>query len=289
MRIDNPLVSVLMTAYNRELYIAEAIESVLAQDYENFELIIVDDCSSDNTLEIAKSYQTKDSRIQVYVNEKNLGQFPNRNYAASICKGEFLVYVDSDDTINKDALSYIVKEFEKYTDAHFSTIYQKKDIQDSVTISSHEAIKKHFFEGSFLHIGPGGTVIKKSFFDKIGGFVNDYGPVGDMYYNIKAASNSNVILLPYDYLNYRQHENQELNNPFEYLYYGYRYFDDMLLLEDLPLTKKQIYFFRKKNKRRFLLNLIKYYTKERNFGEIKIAIKLARFKIQDFFIAIFQL
>ena len=54
---QSPLVSVLMTAYNRELYIAEAIESVLAQDYQNYELIIVDDCSTDHTVEIANSYQ----------------------------------------------------------------------------------------------------------------------------------------------------------------------------------------------------------------------------------------
>ena len=66
---DSPLVSVLMTAYNREKYIAEAIESVLASTYTNFELIIVDDCSTDKTVEIAKSYEVKDNRIKVYIND----------------------------------------------------------------------------------------------------------------------------------------------------------------------------------------------------------------------------
>ena len=90
-----PLVSVLMTAYNREKYIAEAIESVLASTYSNLELIIVDDCSKDNTLQIATNYQAKDDRIKVYKNEKNLGDYPNRNKAASYAKGKYLKYVDS--------------------------------------------------------------------------------------------------------------------------------------------------------------------------------------------------
>lgn len=71
MRIKKqPLLSVLMTAFNREKYIAEAIESVLASTYTNFELIIVDDCSKDNTVNIAKSYEQKDQRVKVYINEK---------------------------------------------------------------------------------------------------------------------------------------------------------------------------------------------------------------------------
>ncbi|HEV2714429.1 MAG TPA: glycosyltransferase family A protein, partial [Terriglobales bacterium] len=93
-----PLVSVLMTAYNREKYIAEAIESVLASNFKDFELIIVDDCSKDRTAEIARRY-TSDSRVQVHVNEKNLGDYPNRNRAASLARGKYLKYLDSDDVI----------------------------------------------------------------------------------------------------------------------------------------------------------------------------------------------
>lgn len=92
--MNPPLVSILMTAYNREKYIAEAIESVLASTYTNFELIIVDDCSADRTLEIAKSYEEKDKRIKIYINEKNLGDYPNRNKAASLAKGVYLKYLE---------------------------------------------------------------------------------------------------------------------------------------------------------------------------------------------------
>ena len=86
------LVSVLMTSFNRDKYIAEAIDSVLASTYQNWELIIVDDCSKDKTVEIAKSYEAKDNRIKVYVNKKNLGDYPNRNKAASYAKGKYIKY-----------------------------------------------------------------------------------------------------------------------------------------------------------------------------------------------------
>ena len=94
-----PLVSVLMTAFNRGKYIAEAIESVLQSTYTNFELIIVDDCSTDDTFEIANSFFVKDRRIKLYKNEKNLGQFANRNYAISLSTGEYIKFLDSDDKL----------------------------------------------------------------------------------------------------------------------------------------------------------------------------------------------
>src|SRR5690606_2521559 len=97
--MSTPLVSVLMTVYNREKYIAEAIKSVLASTYQNWELIIVDDQSMDNSVAIAQSFAQKDPRIQVHVNKENLGDYPNRNRAASYAKGKYLKYVDSDDLI----------------------------------------------------------------------------------------------------------------------------------------------------------------------------------------------
>ena len=90
---QNNLVSVLMTSYNREKYIAEAIESVLASSYTNFELIIVDDHSADNSFTIAKEFEKKDSRVRVFKNEKNLGDYPNRKYAASLATGKYLKFV----------------------------------------------------------------------------------------------------------------------------------------------------------------------------------------------------
>jgi len=92
-----PLVSVIMPAYNAEKYIAEAIESVVAQSYENWELIVIDDCSADNTAEIARSFAEKDGRIRLIKNNKNIGAAETRNKGLDLAKGEYIALLDSDD------------------------------------------------------------------------------------------------------------------------------------------------------------------------------------------------
>lgn len=287
MQLVKPLVSVLMTAYNREKYISEAIESVLSQTHKNFELIIVDDCSIDKTYDIAIAYQS-DPRVKVYQNKVNIGDYPNRNLAASLATGEILVYVDSDDTINLDALSYIIECFNQYPLAEYATIFKENNISTVSLIDKNTSLKKNFFEKSFLHIGPGGTVIKKSLFDKIGGFPIKYGPSSDMFYNIKAASNSSVLCMPYNYLNYRRHEGQEINDSFAYLHNGYRYFNDVLSLDEIPLLDSQKKYLKLKNKRRFFVNSLKYLIKSKNLKKVRSAYLLAGFTMKDLFKAIFQ-
>ena len=101
----NPLVSILTTVYNRKNYIEECINSVLELNYTKWELIIVDDCSKDNSAEIIQQYAKKDERIRFYQNETNIGDYPNRNKAASFAKGKYLKYLDADDTIYKYTLA----------------------------------------------------------------------------------------------------------------------------------------------------------------------------------------
>ena len=102
-----PLVSVVMTAYNRERYVGAAIESVLAQTFADFELIVVDDGSVDRTVEVARQYED-DPRLRIVLNERNLGDYPNRNRAAALARGRFLKYHDSDDVMYPHCLSTMV-------------------------------------------------------------------------------------------------------------------------------------------------------------------------------------
>lgn len=98
----NDLVSVIMPAYNSEKYIAESIKSVLAQTYQNWELIIVDDCSTDKTKEIVKSFS--DSRIKFFKNNTNSGVDITRNKAISEASGRWFAFLDSDDIWKPDKL-----------------------------------------------------------------------------------------------------------------------------------------------------------------------------------------
>lgn len=95
--ISNPKISVLMSAYNAEKYVGDAIESILNQTYTNFEFIIVDDKSTDNTLNIIKQFSAKDKRIRIISLKKNLGPSLAANIGLKEIKGQYLVRMDADD------------------------------------------------------------------------------------------------------------------------------------------------------------------------------------------------
>lgn len=90
------LVSIIMPSYNTGRYISDSIKSIQAQTYTNWELIIVDDCSSDDSIEIIKSFN--DFRIRLHENKKNSGAAISRNYALREAKGKWIAFLDSDDT-----------------------------------------------------------------------------------------------------------------------------------------------------------------------------------------------
>ena len=93
----DPLVSIIMPAYNSEQFITDAIESVLSQTYQSWELIIVDDYSSDNTISIVEKYANIDERIKFHANTSNLGAAKTRNVAIKLSRGRFVAFLDSDD------------------------------------------------------------------------------------------------------------------------------------------------------------------------------------------------
>ena len=96
------LVSVIMPSYNTGEYIAASIEFVLAQTYPNWELLIVDDCSTDSTVEVIRRYQ--DPRIILLKNKTNSGAALSRNYGLREAKGRWIAFLDSDDTWEPEKL-----------------------------------------------------------------------------------------------------------------------------------------------------------------------------------------
>ena len=283
-----PLVSVLMTAFNRENFIGEAIKSVLASTYKNYELIIVDDLSTDKTVSIAESYKEKDERVRFYINAKNLGDYPNRNKAAEYAKGIYLLYVDSDDTINEDAIEYCVNSMENNSEADFAMIFLKNKISSPILMKPHESIHNHFFKEPFLVMNPGSTFLRKSFFENIGKYPTLYGPANDMYFNLKAAKNGNILLLPYNFLNYRLHEGQEMNNKNSYLINRYLFLRDALNELNFGLTPKEKNWVSNKNRRRFLKNIFKYFKQDFDLKSTYEKLKITGFSFKDFLKAIFH-
>ena len=206
-----PLVSVLMTAYNRENYIAEAIESVLASDYKNFELIVVDDASSDSTVEIVRRYADSHNCVRLEVNEKNLSDYPNRNQAASLASGKYLKYLDSDDAIYPYALSAMVDWMEQFPQAGLGLCtYAFKQHKHPVILSPTEAYMLDFSGHDLFGRAPGSSIIRTKEFWDAGGF-SGLNQMGDLEMWLKLARSTHVLTMPGHLVWSRVHVSQEQN------------------------------------------------------------------------------
>lgn len=208
--INEPLVSVLMTSYNREDFIGEAIKSVLSQSYGNFELIIVDDCSKDNTVKIANHFASLDNRIRVYENGKNLGDYPNRNKAASLAKGKYLKYVDADDYFYPWGLQILVESMEQHPDAGWGlcSLEQDKDRPFPFMLLPEEIYEYHLFKSSLYHKAPLSAIIKKEVFEIAGGFSGKRQMSDTEMWHLLAMKFP-LVLMPHGIVWYREHNQQE--------------------------------------------------------------------------------
>lgn len=207
---SNPLISVLMTAYNREKYIAEAIESVLASTYTNFELIIVDDCSVDNSVAIAKAFETKDSRIKVYVNERNLSDYYNRNKAASYATGKYIKYLDSDDIIFPWGLQAMAYCMEYNPQAALGlTLNNFKNEKFPIIVFPEKVYKLYYFKNLLLNVGPTGAIIRRDVFEDLNGF-SGKRYIGDTELWLRIAQKNPLVWMPANLIFWREHDEQQI-------------------------------------------------------------------------------
>ena len=234
------MVSVLMTTYNREKYLAEAVQSVLASTFRDFELIIVDDQSKDRSLAIARELAEKDPRIRVILNEKNLGDYPNRNKAASLARGKYLKYVDADDLIYPTGLQVLVDGMERFPEAGYGlgSLPQDKFRIFPFILSPEEAYQRHYFREQLFHKAPLSAIIRKDAFDAVGGFTGRRY-LGDFEMWHLLSSRFPVVLMPHGVVWYREHEEQEMQHnrtdftvPFKYL----KCSEEMLVSPQCPLS-----------------------------------------------------
>ena len=104
MDIEKTFFSIVIPIYNTEKYLDKAIKSILNQTFKNFELILIDDCSSDRSYIICKNYADKDNRVKLLRNDINLGVAKTRNRALNNISGRYLTFLDSDDYIEVNLL-----------------------------------------------------------------------------------------------------------------------------------------------------------------------------------------
>jgi len=212
MAARRPAVSVVITAFNRERYVAHAIESVLSQTFGDFELIIVDDCSTDATVDVARGYET-DPRVRVIVNEKNLGDYPNRNHAASFATAEFLKYHDSDDLMYPHCLATMHASLAAEPRAAFalSGACSWSGGPSPMLLTARQCYEREFLGTGMFDRGPSNALFRTEAFRKAGGF-SLAGAASDYVFWLRVCAHVNVLLVPADLHWYRRHPGQEISS-----------------------------------------------------------------------------
>lgn len=167
-----PLISVIVPTYNQEKNIDRCLKSILTQSLRNLEVIIINDASTDKTLDICLAWKKKDLRLQILTNDTNLGQGYSRNRALEIAQGKYITYIDSDNYILPNFFINALAILENNKDIdfiHFSHINIKengeiiqKRIQKDIKTIGKEALKL-FLENKIPCTGPIAKVFKKSF------------------------------------------------------------------------------------------------------------------------------
>lgn len=195
--IFSPRISVILPVFNTEKYVAEAIESVLTQTYPSIELICIDDCSTDTSLQILQSFGDK---ITIIKNQVNSGIATSRNNGIAIARGEYLAFMDSDDIWEKDKLALQMEQFKNNPHLGISFTHMKCFISPELP----EEIKNTRYCPPDIMPGyiSATAVVSASIFKKVGYFDTEWkvGEFIDWFARAKALNVSfgtlpNVSLL----------------------------------------------------------------------------------------------
>ena len=200
----NKKVSVVLPVYNGAKRVSKAIESVLSQSYTNLELIIVNDCSTDNTMEVLRGYADKDSRIKVYENEVNQKLPRTLNNGFSHVEGDYLTWTSDDNTYKLNAIEKMVQYLDEHPD--IDMVYADFDI---VNLDGTYRETKRVFEPDELRFqnSVGACFLyTKELAAKVGEYDPDLFLAEDYEYWIKAYLNGNLYHIPEVLYNYGWHD-----------------------------------------------------------------------------------
>lgn len=204
--MKNPKVSIVLPCYNGAKMIGEAIESVIAQTYQDWELIIVNDCSTDNTLEVAQSYAEKDQRIRVFSNEKNSKLPATLNHGFREAKGEYWTWTSDDNLL----LPTMLEELSNYLDEHPEVGFVTSDLANidvDGNIISYDVLPDNIQDRMPLNdCGGASFMYRSSIAKKIGEYREDLFLVEDYEYWLRLCFYTKLAHYPKVLYHYRVHE-----------------------------------------------------------------------------------
>ena len=215
-------IDILMPTYNGEKYLREQLDSILNQTYKDIRIIISDDCSKDSTPEILKQYQEKDKRIEIYIQENNLGVVKNIEFLLKKVENPLYMLADQDDVWLNNKVEKSLEKMEKedadlvfgdleVVDQNLKTMYAS--FGDFMLLN--RKIKKYIdsYKVNYLYNCVTGCTLlsKKSFIDKILPLpTNSKYVIHDYWIGLVVALTGKLAYMPEKYIKYRQHGNNEV-------------------------------------------------------------------------------
>lgn len=202
-------ISILIPTYNRVRYLADAIKSALSQNYDNFEVVIVDDGSTDNTAALVASFV--DPKLR-YILKAHSGAPATRNRCIDEARGELLVWLDSDDVLYANTLSVYAAALEKTPDAE--VVYGDLDVSNDTLQTTSEIIHKDWYGKNDLLIATlfngncipnPGTMVRKSCYVKFGGYNETFRRAHDYEFWSRIAKTAKFKHVPFKTLKWRWH------------------------------------------------------------------------------------
>ena len=232
-----PLISIIVPVYNTEKYVGACIESILNQSFSDFELILVNDGSTDKSLGICKEYQCNDNRIRI-IDQENGGVTKARKTGVENSRGSHILFVDSDDTIPKDSVSALVSYTNEGIDIVIGSFTTNK--QDRELISPDKYIAR-CITGK-IYPGPVGKLFNRRLFsESVLDIPREIVKGEDMLMNIRISFNckNGVLMVPDVVYDYRQHNESCMaifHSTVEYEGFFYKH-----MLLSVPAPKVKVY------------------------------------------------
>jgi glycosyltransferase involved in cell wall biosynthesis len=200
--IDNQKVSVIIPNYNNELFIEKCINSILANTWENIEVIFVDDVSTDNSLEIVKSKFSDNPKVRIYENHTNMGAYYSRNKGIILANGTYILNVDGDDFIESEMIKTCMTSANWKNwgyGTHFQRLYVKPNNIDQVSHINRSNSYVFLFRRELFNrlgyyqesrFGADSEFVKRS---KFFGYPLQYHTLPEIFYNAYTVSGKNLI------------------------------------------------------------------------------------------------
>ena len=213
----NKKISIIVPIYNTEKYLEKCIKSIINQNYKNIEIILVNDGSTDNSLNICKKYKEQDNRI-VVINKKHTGVSESRNIGLEIAKGDYIAFVDSDDYIDRRMFEKLIEGAEKYNaEISMCDLNETKNSNDILEEFSAEYIqmtRKQALEQLLYDKNIGNYMTVKIFKREL--FSQVKFPINKMYEDISTAYKlfgkaNNLVYIPVKFYNYYQRPDSIVN------------------------------------------------------------------------------